>query len=192
MKRFSQSSNAGAGSGSLAGSLLVAHPDLLEPTFRKTVIFMASHDGEGALGFILNRPTGRTVSDIIPGDEVLGQVAHLPVYSGGPVGRNQIVICIFREEPDGSGVTCAHNVSAADVENFLTDGRSLVRAFIGYSGWSGGQLERELEHHSWFVQNPEPGMVSEPNDGSLWSEIFSGMGAWGKLQAGAPDDLSLN
>ncbi len=192
MQRFSRSSSSGSESGSVAGSLLVAHPNLLDPSFRKAVVFVASHDDKGALGFILNRPTGRTVGEIIPGEEALGPVAHLPVYLGGPVGRNQIVICIFREEPDGSGVTCSHNVSASDVEEFLTDGNSLVRAFIGYSGWSGGQLENEIEHDSWLVRQPAPGMVSEPDDGSLWSKIMSSLGAWGKFQAGAPDDLSLN
>lgn len=192
MERYRQVGGHGHEERHVAGSLLVAHPNLLDPSFRKSVVFLASHDDEGALGFILNRPAGRTVGEIIPGEEALGPVAHLPVYLGGPVGRNQIVICIFREEPDGSGVSCAHNVSAADVEDLLRDGRSLVRAFIGYAGWGAGQLEWELEHDSWLVHKPEPGMVANPNDGSLWSAILSGMGAWGRFQAGAPDDLSRN
>ena len=51
---------------SLAGSLLVAHPNLLDPNFRRTVLFISAHDpAEGALGLIINRPLDRHVADLV-------------------------------------------------------------------------------------------------------------------------------
>lgn len=190
MQRF-DSSEQGA-DGGLTGSLLVAHPGLLDPSFRKSVVYIASHDDQGTLGFVLNKPLGQTVADIIPGEEALGPVAHMPVYKGGPVGRNQLIICVFRQESPDGGITCSHSMSAGDVETLLSDDGSILRAFVGHAGWSAGQLESELQHASWIVKVPAPGLLTSDSDERLWSSIFENMGAWGRFQAGAPDDLSLN
>ena len=75
---------------SLAGSLLVAHPNMSDPNFRRTVLLISAHGpDEGALGVILNRPLDKHVSEIVtePAPECLGEV---PVFLGGPVGKNQL------------------------------------------------------------------------------------------------------
>lgn len=190
MQRF-QSSEQPQAEG-LAGSLLVAHPALLEPSFRKSVIYIASHDNNGSLGFVLNKPLGKSVAEIIPGEEALGPVAQMPVYQGGPVGRNQLIICVFRQDQADGAITCSHSMSAGDVESLVNDNGSILRAFVGHSGWSAGQLENELQHSSWIVKTPERELLTSDSDHSLWSSIYENMGAWGRFQAGAPDDLSLN
>ncbi|RYD69291.1 MAG: hypothetical protein EOP84_28735, partial [Verrucomicrobiaceae bacterium] len=51
----------------LEGSLLIAHPGLLDPNFRKTVLYLsATEPGDGSFGMILNRPANRTISDLLP------------------------------------------------------------------------------------------------------------------------------
>src|SRR6201984_530288 len=69
---------------SLAGSLLVAHPSMLDPNFRRTVLFISEHDpGEGALGVIINRPLDRQVADLVSEAPPAG-FGDVPVFLGGP------------------------------------------------------------------------------------------------------------
>ena len=84
-----------ASSRSLAGSLLVAHPNMLDPNFRRTVLFISEHDpGEGALGVIINRPLDRQVADLVTESTPAG-LAEVPVFLGGPVGNNQLMFAAF-------------------------------------------------------------------------------------------------
>src|SRR4029077_749987 len=76
---------------SLAGSLLVAHPNMLDPNFRRTVLFISEHDpGEGALGVIINRPLDTQVADLVTEAPPAG-LAEVPVFLGGPVGKKQLM-----------------------------------------------------------------------------------------------------
>src|SRR5438552_14273082 len=80
---------------SLAGSLLVAHPNMLDPNFRRTVLFISAHDAEdGAVGVILNRPLDKQVADLVNEDPP-ASLADIPVFLGGPVGRNQLMFAAF-------------------------------------------------------------------------------------------------
>jgi len=82
-------------SGSLAGSLLVAHPNMLDPNFRRTVLFISQHDpNEGALGVIINRPLDRQVADLVTETPPAG-LADVPVFLGGPVGKSQLMFAAF-------------------------------------------------------------------------------------------------
>src|SRR5947207_15426668 len=84
-----------ASSRGLAGSLLVAHPNMLDPNFRRTVLFISEHDpNEGALGMIINRPLDRQVADLVT-DTPLPGLAGVPVFLGGPVGKNQLIFAAF-------------------------------------------------------------------------------------------------
>src|SRR2546423_10081838 len=94
---------------SLAGSLLVAHPNMLDPNFRRAVLFISAHDAaDGAVGVILNRPLDKQVADLVnePPPEGLGDV---PVFLGGPVGKNQLMVPAF-EWHKGPGLQLNHNV----------------------------------------------------------------------------------
>src|SRR5205809_7997790 len=80
---------------SLAGSLLVAHPNMLDPNFRRAVLFISVHDpNDGALGVIINRPLDRQVADLVTESppEVLSDV---PVFLGLPVGTDQLTCAAF-------------------------------------------------------------------------------------------------
>ena len=94
---------------SLAGSLLVAHPNMLDPNFRRAVLFISAHDtADGALGVILNRPLDKQVSDLVNEAPPDG-LADVPVFLGGPVGKNQLMFAAF-EWQKGEGLRLNHNV----------------------------------------------------------------------------------
>src|SRR4051812_15345844 len=84
---------------SLRGSLLVAGPTLLDPNFRRTVVLIAEHNDEGAMGVILNRPSGMTVADAAPDLEpIVG--GELPIFAGGPVQPTAGVVLAEVAEPE--------------------------------------------------------------------------------------------
>jgi putative transcriptional regulator len=182
----------GSSSLSLAGSLLIAHPKLLDPNFRKAVLFLSTNDPqEGSFGLTLNRPAGRTVADLLP-DKPLGLLGQVPVFVGGPVGMDQLLFAAFRWHAETQRLECQHHLVIDEAQEAAKDDRTTVRAFVGYAGWSKGQLEGELAQRAWLLQKPDPGVLDLEKCPALWREITSSFGPWYRLVAEAPDDLSMN
>lgn len=174
----------------LAGSLLVAHPNLLDPNFRRTVLFISAHDpDDGALGVILNRPLDKQVSELT-NEEPPPALADVPVYLGGPVGRNQLMFASF-EWQAGNGLKLNHNVNMDEAAIIPPNSLSLC-AFVGYAGWSAGQLENEMKENAWLLQKPTRAALNPKKLPRLWFEIMRGLGPWFKMLSQAPDDPSLN
>lgn len=176
----------------LTGSLLVALPSLLDPNFRRTILFLVRHDpAEGAMGVILNRPTESRLPDLDTGlPEDLGNV---PVYEGGPVEKHQLILARMATVGSGADFEALGRDDCRAIQD-LPEGE--LRAFAGYAGWSAGQLEREIAEKSWIVMPPSTDLlaaVSSPGEGSaLWRGLMRSLGPLHHLMSGAPDDLSLN
>jgi putative transcriptional regulator len=174
----------------LTGSLLVAHPSMLDPNFRRAVLFISSHDHEGAMGVILNRPLEKQVSELV-GEAPPEGLENVPVFLGGPVGKNQLMFAMFEWE-DANGVKLNHNVNVEQAHERVGEDPSSIRAFVGYAGWSAGQLEAEMKQKAWILQKPSRAALSPDRLPKLWFEIMRGLGPWYKLLSAAPDDPSLN
>lgn len=175
-----------------AGSLLVAHPNMIDPNFRRTVLFVSQHEpNEGALGVIINRPVDRPVAELVSGAPPPG-LAGVPVFLGGPVGKNQLMFAAF-EWQKGLGLKLNHNIAldeGIDAEahkNLLT-----LCAFVGYAGWGAGQLENEVKQKAWVVQKANRSLLKLDRLPNLWFDIMRTLGPWYKMLAAAPDDPSLN
>ena len=178
--------------GSLAGSLLVAHPNMLDPNFRRTVLFISAHDpNEGALGVIINRPLDRHVADLVT-ETPFVSLAEVPVFLGGPVGKNQLMFAAF-EWQKGEGLKLNHNVSLEEASDVLNPKKlATIWAFVGYAGWGAGQLEAEMKQKAWLLQKPSPSVLKLDRLPKLWFDIMRTLGPWYKMLAAAPDDPSLN
>lgn len=178
---------------SLAGSVLLAHPVLRDEHFRRTVVLISSHDAEGAMGVVLNRPMHRKLAEL-GSDFALGPLAEVPVFDGGPVAKRQIILCAWRPHIDGEG-DGLQLLFGLDRERALElageEGVSL-RAFLGYAGWSAGQLEGELARDTWVVSDLDPDTADLPPDERLWRHLLGGIDARWRLLAGEPDDPGLN
>lgn len=175
----------------LAGSLLIAHPNMLDPNFRRSVLFISSHNpAEGAMGVILNRPLDKHVADLV-GEAPPDGLADVPVFLGGPVGKNQLMFATF-EWMDGHGLKLNHNVDVDEAHERAGEDPASIRAFVGYAGWSAGQLEAEMKQNAWILQKPSRAALAPDRLPNLWFEIMRGLGPWYKLLAAAPDDPSLN
>jgi len=83
-------------------------------------------------------------------------LADVPVFLGGPVGKNQLMFAAFEWHQSG-GLKLNHNVGfnetseAAGHKKIIT-----VCAFVGYAGWGAGQLESEMKQKAWLLQKPIP------------------------------------
>src|SRR5437763_7129857 len=127
-----------------AGSLLVAHPNMIDPNFRRTVLFVSEHDPkEGALGVIINRPLDRPASELVSDTPPAG-LADVPVFLGGPVWKNQLMFAAF-EWQKGAGLKLNHNI-ALDESSDTGGQKNLLTtcAFVGYAGWGAGQVETAI------------------------------------------------
>ncbi len=176
---------------SLAGSLLVAHPNMLDPNFRRAVLFISSHDpAEGAMGVIVNRPLDKQVADLVS-DVPPDGLQDVPVFLGGPVGKNQLMFAAFEWEAT-EALRLNHNVNVEEAHDRVDKDPTSIRAFVGYAGWSAGQLEAEMEENAWILQKPTRLALTPERLPRLWFEIMRGLGPWYKLLAAAPDDPSLN
>ncbi|HEY1769934.1 MAG TPA: YqgE/AlgH family protein [Chthoniobacterales bacterium] len=175
----------------LAGQLLVAHPNLRDPNFRRSVLFISAHDAKaGASGVILNRPLDKTVSDLTDEDG-LDALADVAVYAGGPVATNEVMFAAFDWSKD-AGLTMNQNALPGSIASFVEENSNSIRAFVGYAGWGAGQLERELAQNAWLLHQPAQAELTPERLPKLWFEIMRGLGPWFKMLAAAPDDPSLN
>ncbi len=183
---------SGSETPNLTGQLLVAHPNLRDPNFRKTVLFLSAHDDrEGAHGLVLNRPTNKSLTDFLP-DHELDALGEIPVFFGGPVGAQELTIVSFDWVAGEAKITFHSQISLDQVQILAGSGSKLIRAFVGYAGWSGGQLESEIQQSAWIVHPATELILSKASNNETWLELMKDLGPAYHLLAIAPDDPSLN
>lgn len=158
-----------------AGKLLIAKPELADPNFAQTVVLLIQYDTDkGTLGVILNRRTKTSLSKIFP--EIKGAKDD-PVYAGGPVETTTGQALVrSAEKPDG-GVRVFGNVYASGKKELIEKsvgsgaGPSEFRLYVGYAGWSSGQLEREVAIGGWSVLRASASLVFDDNPDTLWQRL---------------------
>jgi len=175
----------------LDGQLLLADPSLRDGEFCKSVIFLAEHTAEeGAYGLILNRPTGQTVGNLIPKPE-FEPLKNIRVHIGGPIGQEHLTFAAFAPSK-GQSLQLLTRISAEEAIQRTQQPGTLVRAFAGYSGWTAGQLENELEHNSWITLRPTQNLLAHEHEKTLWAHILRDLSPYHQILAEAPDDIFVN
>lgn len=180
---------------SLKGKLLIASPAIEDPNFRRTVVLMAEHNDEGAMGLVLNRAMPATVSEAVPDLAWLAEL-DAPVHEGGPVSAQSVVVLAEFDEPDYSALLVDDDLGfvPAEVDDPGTLGQVLRRSrvFAGHAGWGPGQLEAEMDEESWIVValDREDVFCEDPEE--LWSIVLRRQGKKLALLATMPADPSLN
>ena len=177
----------------IAGSLLLAHPDLEDGNFRRTVVLISAHSKEdGALGVVMNRPLDKTLGDV-HGDFAYGPLASVKLYSGGPVSTEQMLLSAWQWNEE-TGVFRLHFGISAEKAIELLDNEpgTEVRGFLGYAGWTDVQLENELKHKSWVVAPIDNHDFKESGGEILWKKLIARVKPELLLRADAPDDPSVN
>jgi putative transcriptional regulator len=177
----------------LRGKLLVASPALVDPNFARTVVLITEHTEEGAMGIVLNRPSDAGASEVVP--ELAEIAGGEPLYVGGPVQPDAVVLLAEFSNPDAAAWIVAADVGLASAGSDLDELVTAVRRgrlYAGHSGWEAGQLEFELEADSWIVEPPLPAELFPDDPDSLWSDVLARKGGRYALLARMPVDPSQN
>lgn len=182
-----------------AGSLLLADTSLTEPTFRRTVVYIMEHNDSGSLGVVLNRPSDTAVREVLPRWADLA-AAPATLHVGGPVKRDA-ALCLgtLRVGASTAGVPGLRRIDgrvvlvdlSADPEQIapLVEG---VRVFAGYSGWTFGQLEGELDNDDWIVLSALPHDPISTARPDLWADVLRRQPLPLSLLATHPIDVERN
>ncbi len=163
----------------LLGKLLIAVPDLQDTNFLRSVVLVLHHDQFGASGVVLNRPTGTRVADMISQlDLPSGSVKTLTqrLHVGGPVEGPLIVLHDDRDLAEETVVPGVFMSTRKElVEQLLSIDGVRMRLFSGYSGWSSGQLENEIELGGWLLLDADETHVFGSPD-RLWPMVCDQFG----------------
>ena len=180
--------------GPARGCLLIAEPFMKDEHFKRAVVLLAEHNEEGTVGFILNRPLDITLRDVMADT---GNCL-LPLFLGGPVQRDNLFFVhtlghiIDESMPVSEGLWWGGNFETVkELAKRKELEEDQIRFFIGYSGWTNGQLEEEMKLNSWIVTKAIPRHITLPHD-KLWGTILKSMGKKYAEIANYPEDPSLN
>ena len=177
---------------SLQGQLLVSAPSLLDPQFRRTVVLIAHHDEDGAMGLVLTRPSDVAATDAVPSLAGIPG-ADEPVYVGGPVQPEAFMVLAEFEDVSEAAAPIFGGIGflPAEAEPDELSIRRL-RLFAGYAGWAAGQLEAELAEPAWIVV---PAASSDPfatDPDELWRTVLHRKGGPFEIMVDMPFDPGLN
>lgn len=176
--------------------LLLAMPQVLDPFFHRSVVLLVRHEDEGSLGFIVNRPTGIKVKEILKGMEVDWQGREDAVaYFGGPVQPNlgTVLFGPVQRVPEAEGRAEDAAGFAGEATTEVLAGVSLTqhvgdlsrlaeapperfRLFLGYAGWGAGQLIEEILRNDWLTAPARGDLIFAPDPDQLWSAALESVG----------------
>jgi len=180
------------------GSLLISEPFLQESYFQRSVVLLVEHGIEGSLGFVLNKKTDYLLNSFFPELELYDDI---PVYLGGPVSSNRLFFIHSLGESIIPNTLKINDSLYFDgdfeaVKKYIIEGNSIegkIKFFIGYSGWTKGQLGTEIKENSWLVSqkvNNHIALLAE--DESYWKLSLELLGEKYKAWTKYPKDPHLN
>jgi len=177
------------------GILLIADPFLKDPNFKRTVVFLCEHQDEGSFGFVLNRTYDHTLDELINDADGI----KTPVFYGGPVQLD--TIHFLHQYPDkipGSFKVMDGVYWGGDFEkviSLLKAGEietSKIRFFIGYSGWTEGQLKDEVKEKSWLTVEATRKLIFHKKADEIWKDSLRHLGGDYEMMINFPIDPMLN
>ena len=152
---------------------LIARPGMPDPNFRETVVLITQDENAGAIGVIINRPTNRSLAELLPGERFRRFTD--PVFFGGPVNLNGLFAVFHADKPPGVAVTLLPDLHLAlhpdTVDTLIKNPPAAIRFFSGYAGWAPGQLRGELARGDWFIADADPDAVFRKDSSNLWHDM---------------------
>ena len=179
---------------SLTGQLLVSMPQMLDPFFARSVVFVCSHSpDDGAMGLIINK----TVEDLtieklyarLKIEPLMQASRPQPVHFGGPVQTDRALIL---HSPDYNGEATLRIgadfalTGTQDALRAIGHGETPRRALlaIGYAGWGAGQLEAEIKQNGWLCVAADPELVFGSDNDGKWQRALAKLGVSPELLSG--------
>ncbi len=177
------------------GRLLVSEPYLPDPNFERTIILLCEHNDEGSFGFVMNKPSLAKLGDVM---QDLAEI-DAPVFIGGPVQQDTLHYIHRLPQLEDSvlvmdGIYWGGNfdqlVSLIETKQVAA---SDIKFFLGYSGWSVGQIEEELKVDSWIVSDKvNEELLFDIKSESMWQYALKSMGGRFSVYSNYPTDPRMN
>ncbi|WP_428408884.1 YqgE/AlgH family protein [Hyphococcus sp.] len=172
----------------LGGQMLIAMPNMGDPRFERSVIFLCAHDEDHAMGVIVNKPLDDIgLSELLQQLEIAPQedADETPVFFGGPVQTERgLVLHTLDYKLDTTlaldeklGLTASRDI-LIDIAGAKPE-RPAPRRFllaIGHAGWGAGQLEKEIAQNAWAHCEPDEEMIFSGADEPLWNRALAKLG----------------
>lgn len=167
---------------SLQGNFLLATPQMPDPRFKGQVIYICSHDGNGALGLVVNQPSAYSLAEIFKGANIeVEDGAWPPIYLGGPV-EDETAFFLYSDDYQAKhSLAVGEGTRLSRDPQILQDiargtGPSQYLFLLGYAGWAPGQLENELTVNGWLALPAEKAILFDTPDEEKWHEAAQRFG----------------
>ena len=169
------------GAPSLAGRLLVAAPGMRDPRFAETVIYLVTHDRNGAMGLVVNRPLGDVPLPVLRerfGGAPGTAQGSIRVFWGGPVDPGRaFMLHTLDFKAKGTLVVDGRFALSGDpkiLEAIAAGGGPRRRLLaIGYAGWGPGQLEGEMEGEGWITAAADESLLFDDDHAGKWRRALA-------------------
>ncbi len=169
---------------SLAGQLLVAMPQMADPRFARSVVYLCAHSADGAMGLVINR-----LIDSLTFEGLLEQIGveqtaaggNLPIHFGGPVESSRGFVLHTTDYLQDSSLLIEDDIAltaTVDVLKAIAQGngpRQRVLA-LGYAGWAPGQLDAEIQANGWLLVPPDLDLVFGDDNEAKWERAIAKIG----------------
>jgi len=178
------------------GSILISEPSLQDLYFQRSVVLLVEHNKKGSMGFVLNKKTDLQVNSFFT---ELKKMPVMPIYLGGPVCPNRLffIHSLGNIIPDTIKINDSlyFDGDFEALKQYILSGNPIegkVKFFLGYSGWTEGQLGKEISSDSWVVTKPNNESIIPAEGDSYWKKSLERLGHHYKTWINYPKDPSLN
>ena len=170
--------------GYLTGQLLIAMPNMRDPRFARSVIYVCAHNADGAMGLVVNRLVGSvTFPDLLEQLSIEGGTAceKIRVHFGGPVESGRGFVLHSGDYRHDSTLQVDEKMGLTATVDILTDiaqGRGPRRSLLalGYAGWGPGQLDSEFQANGWLSVAADETLVFDDDLNSKWERAIGKLG----------------
>jgi len=176
------------------GRVLISEPLLNDSYFKRSVVLLTEYSGDGAVGFVLNKPIDLPINEVIDDFPKF----NATIYVGGPVAKDSIHFLHTLPDLIPNSIHVKDNIywggDFERIKELVSEGLikpSQIRFFLGYSGWSPKQLDEEIENNAWLISEINSEKIMQP-DHSLWTKTLEELGEKYRIWTNCPENPSLN
>lgn len=177
------------------GKILISEPFLPDTFFSRSIVYLTDHTPQGSVGFILNKKIDLTLGNAITGFDGW----HEKLNMGGPVAPDTIHYLHTMGDMIPGSVLVEDNIfwggEIDSIRDLVASGaitNAQIRFFLGYSGWSAGQLERELKEDSWVIARVKPEIIMNNRGEDTWKRVLRSLHSKYRIWADFPDSPEMN
>ena len=169
---------------SLKNHLLISVPHMNDDIFRRSVIYICEHNLEGAMGLIINKPMDDIrLKDLKNFNHISSnydQSLKMKLYFGGPILAEKIIALHTNELKIETSIPLNNKISISSGKEIIREIEKNInlnyKLFCGHSGWSPGQLEREIENGDWLLQTSKTDLLFNLTAEKIWKDTTESLG----------------